>query len=425
MLLRVYKGLTSAGRPFINWLLERRLAAGKEDRHRREERRGIPSLERPPGGVVWVHSASVGEAISALPVIKRLAAMGLPVLVTTGTVTSAQIMSKRLPRGAFHQYAPVDRSAWVMNFLDHWKPAAAIWVESEIWPNTLTELAKRKIPAALVNARLSERSFRRWRHARGVAEKLFGGFQVILAQTADDASRLEALGAVGVRALGNLKFAADPLPADPMAFAALQRAIGQRPVWAIASSHQGEEGMAATVHDRLIEQFPDLLTIIVPRHPERGEEIEHLLHQRGLWTARRSQEALPRPELQTYLVDTIGDLGLVYRVAPVVVIGGSFIAHGGHNPIEPARLGSVSLHGPSMYNFSEIVRELKEAGATIEAAGVDDLTRHLSRLLSEPEQRAMPATAGRRVAERHANVAEQVMEALAPVISGALALNRR
>ena len=422
MILSLYRVLTTLGAPVLLWLVERRAARGKEDRARRGERFGKASQPRPFGRLIWLHAASVGESLSALPVVRRLVEdEHTRVLVTTGTVTSARLMAERLPKGAFHQFAPIDRVAWVRRFLDHWRPDAALWVESEIWPNMLMELRARRIPAALINARMSARSFRRWRRVPRTIRTLLSPFRVCLAQTKREADRLVKLGARNVAAIGNLKYSAEPLSAEPLAFAQLNAAVAKRPVWAFASTHPGEEDIAARVHLRLKEKWPDLLTIVVPRHPARGEEVSSILHQRGLWCARRSEGKLPSRSDQAYVVDTLGEMGVVLRVAPIACLGNSFTNEGGHNPVEPAQLGCAVLYGPSMFNFAEIAVELEEAGAARRVRTTAELAEAVDRLLSDPEVRFHQAAAGRAVAERNRQVIDRVMEAIEPVLGEAAA----
>jgi 3-deoxy-D-manno-octulosonic-acid transferase len=417
MILGLYRVLTGLGAPVIHWLLDRRARSGKEDPARKGERLGEASVPRPEGPLVWIHAASNGEALSALPLVRRMAEQGIRSLVTTGTVTSARLMAARLPRGAIHQYAPLDRRAWVRRFVDHWRPDAALWIESELWPNTLLELAARKIPAALVNARMSQRSFGRWSRVRGTARRILSPFRVILAQTDREAKRLRHLSGRDVGSVGNLKYSADPLPADPIAFGNLQGVVGKRPVWAFISTHPGEDELAAVVHERLRDRLPDLLTIVVPRHPARGADVASRLRQRGLWTARRGDGKVPDRTFQAYVVDTVGEMGIVLRVAPVACIGGSFVPLGGHNPIEPAQLGCAVVYGPSMFNFAEIADELEAAGAAVRLQGVDDLAETVAHLLLDPEARTHQAGAGRLVADRNREVVDRVFEALEPVLA--------
>ena len=291
MIQGLYRGLSRAVEPLLPLLLQRRVRAGKEDPARLEERLGQPSRPRPPGRLVWIHAASVGESLSVVPLIERLLQdhRQASVLLTTGTVTSARMMLTRLPERALHQFIPVDGPRAVAGFLDHWRPDAAIWVESEFWPNLIVETRRRSIPMALINARLSERSFRNWKLLSGTIADLLSAFQICVAQSPGDAGRLGSLGARNVACHGNLKDSAPALRADPRELYDLTQAIGRRPFWLAASTHPGEERLVAKAHIKVRERLPNLLTQLVPRHPQRGEEIAEELVATGLAVSRRSQ----------------------------------------------------------------------------------------------------------------------------------------
>lgn len=414
----VYRGLTDLAEPVVRHYLHRRMRKGREDPDRFGERLGLASCARPDGMLLWLHAASVGESLSTLTLLERLRAErpDLEILVTTGTVTSARLLGERLPAGVRHQYVPVDRAFWVRRFLDHWQPDLALWVESEFWPNLLRELGARGVPTVLLNARISPRSFRRWRRVPFLARQLLGHFDHCLAQTADDAARLERLGAPSVTYSGNLKFAAAKLPCDASEVESLGAAIGARPAWVAASTHPGEESVIADAHARLRDRLPGLLTIIVPRHPARGPVIAAELRAAGLNVARRSAGEIPLRESDIYIADTMGELGLFYRAVSVVFVGGSLISHGGQNPLEPAQLGNALIHGPFMTNFREIAGDLSRAGA---AAVVDDsqgLVRELAVLLSDPAEAARRGKAARDVALAKRGVLDTVMRELRPYL---------
>ncbi len=421
MLHSLYRGLTYIGGPAVRLYLDRRRAAGKEDPLRQAERLGLAERPRPAGPLVWVHAASVGEANSVLVLIDRIlaASLDVTVLLTTGTVTSAELMARRLPARAIHQYVPVDLPDAVTRFLDHWRPDLALWIESEIWPNLLAGVARRGIPAALVNARMSARSFARWRYAPGLARNLLATFRLILAQTEGDAGRLRGLGAGTVSCVGNLKFSAEPPPADPAQLEALREACNDRPIWLFASSHPGEDEIAATVHEALASRLPDLLTIVAPRHPRRGPDIAALMKARGLSTVRRAEGALPQAGHAVYVADTMGELGVLYRLAPVVCMGGSFIDHGGQNPVEPAQLGCAVVYGPHMWNFAEIIRQLEAADGAIGVADAAALRDTAGRLLTDAAARADIVAGARRVTEHNRRVVDRALEALAPLLAQA------
>jgi len=421
MLQSLYRGLTTIAGPAVRLYLDRRRAAGKEDSARQAERFGAPSKPRPAGRLAWIHAASVGEANSVLVLVAKLLeeAPDLSVLMTTGTVTSAELMGRRLPERAIHQYVPVDLPGAVNRFLDHWQPDVVLWTESEIWPNLLGAIRARGIPAALVNARMSERSFARWRYASGLIGPLLSTFQVTLAQTEGDGERLRHLGARGVASVGNLKFSAEPPPASADQIAALETARGERPLWLLASSHPGEDEIAAAVHEDLAPRLPGLLTIVVPRHAHRGAAIADLMRGRGLAVSRRSEGALPGAEDAVHVADTMGELGLFYRLAPVVCMGGSFVPHGGQNPVEPAQLGCAVLYGPHMWNFDEITHQLEAAGGALPVADGAALAEAVGRLLTDAEARARVVAGAARVTEDNRRIVDRALDVLGPVLGAA------
>ena len=349
--LLAYRYATMALAPLVPVLLQRRAAHGKEDRGRIRERLGHAGQPRPAGQLVWIHGASVGECIAALPLIDELLKVpNRSILVTSGTVTSARLMAERLPSRAFHQYVPVDMPGAIRRFLDHWRPDIGLFVDSEIWPNTIFGARAQHVPLALVNGRRSARSFAGWQRVPKAATALLGSYDLCLAQDREAAGRFSALGARNVEVSGSLKADAPPLPADGQKLDDLRRAVGARPLLLAASTHPGEEEMILTAHDMLRHSHPDLLMIVAPRHPERGAHIRMLCGSRA--TVRRSDGSLPQSETSVYVADTLGELGLFYRLAPFAFIGGSLVPHGGQNPLEAARLGCTVLAGPHTYNFT-------------------------------------------------------------------------
>jgi len=416
MLSATYRLLTDLGGPVIYLYLRRRLARGREDADRFFERLGYPSQSRPQGKLIWCHAASVGEAASLLALIEKLRELypEIQVLITTGTMTSARMLAGRIPKGVIHQYVPVDRAPYVKRFLDYWHPDFALWIESELWPNMLHALRKRMIPAALVNSRMSDKSFRNWYRVKGWAQQMLGCFDIVLAQTEEERSRFVALGAKPVRCVGNLKYAGNPLPFDAQALTKLKDNLAGRPCWLMASTHRGEEEMAIAAHHKLRDQWPDLLTIIVPRHAVRGDEIAATIAGSDMSFARRSKNDLIRPETGIYLADTMNELGLFYRLCPIVVMGGSFAAAGGHNPIEPAQLGAAVIFGPHMHNFAGIAHEFMTQQAAIPLQNANEIAFTINRLLISPEARERYAYAARMLAEDKRHVLDKVLEALKP-----------
>jgi 3-deoxy-D-manno-octulosonic-acid transferase len=420
--LRLYAALLEAGGPLLEAYLRRRLKAGKEDSARFGERHGIPSRDRPDGKLLWFHAASVGESMSMLRLLDRLLAErpGIAILVTTGTVTSAALVADRQGERVIHQYVPVDRAGWVARFLDHWQPDCAIWIESEIWPNLLLAMAERRIPSALVNARMSETSHRRWSLAPAAIRRLLGTFDLCLAQTEQEAGRLGALGARDVRYVGHLKYASDPLPVDAAALAEFQQAVGSRPLWLLSSSHEGEEDIALAAHRIAAARFPDMLTIIAPRHVKRGAAIAVRAAAAGLTVALRSAGLPPTSHDAVFIVDAMGELGLWYRLAPIACIGGSLVPIGGHNPIEAAQLGCALLYGPHMFSMAGIAAELLEDGAALIVDDAETLAAAIMRLLEDRAEAVTMAAAARRVADRNRHVIDRAFAALDPLIDRAL-----
>ncbi len=413
--LVVYRGLATAAGPLLRVWLGRRRRRGKEDAGRLGERFGRASAPRPNGALVWIHAASVGEALSILPLIDRLRERaGLRLLMTTGTVTSARLLAERLPAGVIHQFAPLDRPGWVRAFLDHWRPGLALRVESELWPATLAALAARRVPAVLINARISPAAFRLWRRFPSAGRRLLAGFALCLAQSAGDATRLRRLGAGAVARPGNIKHAAPPLPADPARLAGLRAAAAGRRVWLAASTHPGEEEIAAGAHDALRRGRPDALLVVVPRHPERGPALARALAAPGREIRLASRGDMLGGDIT--VADGLGELGLYYRLAEAAFVGGSLVPRGGQNPLEPARLGCAVIHGPHMENFREIAAELGAAGAARALAAPEELAAAAAALFDDDGARAAQTAAAAAVCAGREAVLDRVADALAPFL---------
>lgn len=415
--LRGYRLLTSAAEPLSGLLFAQRLKRGREIPERLNERRGIASVARPAGPLVWLHGASVGELTSVLPLISRLHARGLALLVTSGTVTSSQLAEQRLPNGVIHQFVPLDVPAYARRFLDHWRPQLALFVESDLWPNLLHETAVRGVPVVLTNARLSERSFRRWQRFPKPIAHILRRFAVALARTPLDAERLNALGAERVVITGDLKLDVPAPPADADALVALREAIGGHPLLAAASTHPGEDEQVLFAHRELRGAHPDLLTIIAPRHPERGPQIAEIARTMGCSAYLRSEGALPAADTDVYIADTLGELGLLYRVAPLVFIGGSLIRHGGQNPIEAAKLGACVLHGPHVWNFAETYAALDKAHGAVPIEDAQGLRTTFAELLANPQRAAEIGQAGRDTVDALGGGLDRTLSALEPYLA--------
>ena len=417
--LAAYRVVTTLMAPAIPLLLRQRALRGKEDRMRMGERFGRTNLPRPPGPLVWIHGASVGECVAGLPLAEALLKSGRTVLVTSGTITSASVMAERLPQGAIHQFAPIDTSAAARRFLDHWKPDAALFVDSEIWPNQLSEAHARGAKLAIVNGRMSARSFAGWRRIPRMAAAILSLFDICLAQDDATARRLRDLGAPLVEVTGSLKADAPPLPADENKLRALRQAIGARPVFLAASTHPGEDETILPAQDALRREFPDLLTIIVPRHPERGADIAMLCGKRPV--SRRSQGALPSPQTQIYVADTMGELGLFFRCATFAFIGGSLIPHGGQNPLEPALLHCAVLAGPHTENFAPAYAAILAAQGSGLVSSASEIAKLAARLLHDPADAKAMGDAAFRAAHSQGGAVEKTLKAVEALLSHARA----
>ena len=410
-----WSAATAAAAPLLRRMVGRRLARGKEMPGRTGERFGIDATPRPAGRLIWLHAASVGETVSILPVISALPS-DIQVLLTTGTVTSAELLARRLPElglsgRVIHRFVPLDVPAWVTRFLDHWHPDAAGFVESELWPNLLAGCRARNIPMMLVNARMSQRSFANWSRLPGFARYILSGFALIQAQTETYAERLRRLGGVNVTAPGDLKFAAPDLPADPNELARLRLTIGDRPVWLAASTHPGEDEIVFAAHRLLAATHPRLLTILVPRHPERGERIARLAG--GVAVSRRSA-GQPPPEGGVWIADTLGELGLFCRLARIVFVGRSLVLPGGgQNPLEPARLGCAVAVGPHTGNFDSAIEVLGAADALARVTDAAGLAAWVDGLLRDPERLANTGAAGAAASARYADLPARTAAVLA------------
>lgn len=402
--LKLYRRLSRAAEPIASMALKRRLKSGKEDPERIGERRGLAGRERPDGALMWIHGASVGESLSVIPLVQRLQEMrpDLKFLVTTGTVTSAKLMAERLPDGAFHQYIPLDHPDFVARFLNHWRPDGAIFVESEFWPNLIIAARERLGFMALVNGRISPRSFEDWKRQPNAIKYILSSFDIIIAQDRQNAERLAILSGQEVATKGNLKNAAPPLPADADEFINLRDATGTRPLWLAASTHPGEEETVLKAHAILQAEFPDILTIIAPRHPQRGEEAAALVTEKGISCARRSLGQAIEPTTAVYIADTLGELGLFYRLSEIAFVGGAVNPKGGHNPLEPARLSAAILHGPHIFNFTETYADIRAVGGAALVRNERELATAVKRLLADDITRKAIADAARGAAEKSA-----------------------
>lgn len=413
--LALYAAATGLLEPLAPALLRSRAGKGKEDLARLHERLGRPETTRPEGPLIWLHGVSVGESLSLLPLVTALqrSRPGVALLVTSGTVTSATLLAQRLPPGVIHQFAPVDSPAAAAGFLDHWRPSAALFVESELWPNLILGAKARGVRLALLSARMTEASARGWARTPGSAAALLSAFDLILPQDADTDARLRGLGAKPGPAL-NLKLAGPPPPVDDGLVATLRSAIGGRQVVLAASTHPGEEPLVA---EAVRAASPQALLIVAPRHPERGQQVAADLAGQGFRVARRAAGEPVTAATSAYVADTLGEMGALFTVADVVVMGGSFVEGvGGHNPLEPARLARAIVTGPHAFNARDVYAEMFAEVAAVEAADTTALTRHIRGLLTYPRIGRRVGEAALAYANRQGAALEAAMGLLDPLL---------
>ena len=413
-----YRLITHIVAPLVPLWLHYRKWRGKEDAVRFKERFGIASQPRPQGTLLWMHAASVGEANSVVPLLLAIRARfpHITILMTTGTVTSAKLMRERLPEGIIHQYVPIDTPRATQRFIWHWRPDFAFWVESEFWPNLLTATNELGSFMGVINARMSERSFRSWQKHPAMIKSMLTAFDVIFAQSADDASRLRALGAKDPITTGNLKYDAPALSCDEGELATLKIAIGTRPVWLAASTHPGEETLIGEAHKLLSMTRPNLLTIIVPRHPARGDAIASELQKHGKIVQRSKRDALTT-DTSIYIADTLGELGLFYRLSEIVFMGGSLVAHGGQNPLEPARLSCAIVSGTHTHNFADMYSEMEQAGGILRVQNMAGLAAQIDRLLGDTKARDALQNATRAWLKDKGGASDVILDTLEPALA--------
>ena len=414
--LRAYRGLASLATPLARVVLARRLRRGKENPARLSERRGEAKIARPPGPLIWAHGASVGEMLALIPLVEGLRARNFHVLVTSGTVTSARLAEERLPPGVVHQFIPLDAPRFTQRFIAHWRPNLALLAESDLWPNLIMSCNAAGIPMILVNGRLSERSFTRWRYLPKTIGRLLGSFDLCLMQSDADAERYSELGAPRVNMTGNLKLDVPAPPVDANKLATMRALLRHRPLIAAASTHPGEEAVIIDAHRRLRQSFPGLLTIIAPRHPERGPGVVEIATAAGLNAISRSRGLLPDRGTDVYVADTMGELGLIYRLAPIVFMGGSLVRHGGQNPIEAAKLGAAILHGPHVWNFADIYSMLDEANGAEEVLDVNKLVVRIGAWLTDAAARKQVADAGLATVDHLSGALKRTLAAIEPYL---------
>jgi 3-deoxy-D-manno-octulosonic-acid transferase len=393
--LAIYQLGTRLLEPLAPWIVERRLRSGKERPDRIGERFGRARTPRPQGPLLWLHGASVGESRLLLDVFAALRKKrdDLHALVTTQTLTSADMIANSGSANVIHQMAPVDGPAAVDRFLQHWRPDAAVFAEGEIWPNMLAALKGHGVPAALINARMTDRTLAGWKRRQASAKEIFSTFGFIGA--ADQATAEGLFAATGRRigTIGNLKTATEVPGPDPHAVASFRNAIGNRPVLLAASTHPGEDEFALDAFTEVRMHVLGALLILAPRHPDRGDAIVEISRGRGFTTQQRSENrSPPGPEFDVLVADTMGELLFWYAAADAVYLGGATAEGvGGHNPVEPAQLGKHVFTGPHGFNFRETFEMLEKAGMLTTGATSQQLSDYWLNALEYAPSLSAPA----------------------------------
>jgi len=419
-LLKSYSAATRMAAPALPLWLNRRAKKGKEDPARLNERKGIASHPRPGGKVIWLHAASVGESQMLMPVILRILSEypRFHIVITTGTVTSAELLAEQLPKNAVHQYAPADHPKAVKAFLDHWRPDLAIFAESELWPNMIMQTHALDIPLALVNARMSADSIERWaKRGKNSGKALLTCFDLILAADTATANGLTWLTGREIEAAGNLKDAAPALPVDVDELRKLKTAVGRRPVWCAASTHAGEEALIAQTVLEIKTKKPKSLLILAPRHPERASEVKDVIVKAGLKVLRRSSNRMPTADTDVYIVDRIGKMGLVYSLSQIAFVGGSLLdGLSGHNPLEPARLDCAVITGTHISSFADTYMSMFAFEGVDRVLAPEELAPAVLKYMTDTKARKTKAEAALKYAQSRDAVLDYVWTQLAPLM---------
>ncbi|WP_293573205.1 3-deoxy-D-manno-octulosonic acid transferase [Phaeobacter sp.] len=432
-LFHIYRAATSLIAPLAYRKVAAKLADQGVPDQRQRERLGFATLPRPQTSpqsasaadtastdkaapLIWIHGASVGESMAGLNLVEKLT-LRLPAaefLLTSGTATSAQMLERRMPSHCRHQFAPLDSSAAVRRFLSHWRPDAALFVESELWPVTLQAARHAGVKLALVNARLSQSSIKRWASKPATASFMMQQFDLLLSQNAQMRDALIDLGAdaAAVHPSGNLKAGSAPLPVDESLLTDLRDDLAGRPVWVASSTHRGEEETVLAAHKALLAENPQLCLVLAPRHPERADEISDLIRAAELTVAQRSRAEPLTSRTQIYLADTLGELGSWYALSPIVFLGGSLAPIGGHNPFEVAQAGAAVITGPGYTNFMETFPPLIDAGGAVEVTDSATLGAAVRHWLGDPHALDQARAAAADVVTRQAAALDGVVDLL-------------
>lgn len=394
---------------------------GLEDVLRVIERLGKPSSDKPTGKLIWLHAASIGESLLALSLIERFCIIypEWNFILTTNTVTSGRVLSSKLPQNVIHQYLPYDFLSGIKRFLDHWKPSIVLIIESEFWPALITEVDRRKIPLLSINSRLSNKSFNRWKKYPKLTQALLNKFDLLLVQSQEVLTKYAELGVLENKLVvtGQIKQESKPLSFNEEQLEELKYYFRNRLIWVAASTHEGEEEVIVRAHKHLLKRLDeDILLIITPRYPDRGNQIEKLVNTLGFSSVLRSEGNLPEAKDQVYIADTMGELGLWYRLARVCFVGGSLIQSGGHNPYEPAQLGCPIIHGKHIENFIEPYNRLAEIEGAQVVSTLEELSNAVEKAL-DPKFNSFYALKGKMLDQANGEPINKTLEIVESYLS--------
>ena len=415
IILKIYFFATRYFEFLLFIFLKYRLIKGKEDKKRILERKGISNLSRPLGSLIWFNAASVGESLSILNLIENLGKNNkkLKFLITTTTISSSLILKKMMPRNCIHQFSPIDTFSATKNFLDHWKPNLIIFVESEFWPRVIFEIKKRHIPLGLINARIEKKTFENWLKIKITSKQILDKFDFIYANDHLAAKRLLSLGIIEKNLLGvaSSKEQAKPLSYELNEYHILKEIFKNKKIWIAASTHEGEEEIIVNAQKKLHDIDKNFLLILIPRHPNRVEQIFRKIKSNAHIIKIRSKEQKITEKTSIYLADTLGELGLWYNISKIVFLGGSLVKIGGHNPYEPCRFGSAIITGPHIYNFQKAYDQLNDRGAIIYIKNIQELVESV-KILSNNDNANLIGQKGLKYVNSLNNQSSQIIKTI-------------
>ena len=385
----LYQVLISILLIFSPLIIGFRILRRKEDKTRFKEKFCYPSKKRGTGSLIWFHGSSVGELLSVLPLVYELEKNKSinQILVTTSTLSSAEIFKKYKFKKTIHQFFPIDSVLFSYKFLNYWKPTIAMFIESEIWPSIFKILHKKNTPLLLLNARITKKTTNKWNYFKSFSNSIFKSISKAYPQNKETYNYLKKLNVYGIKIIGNLKFSSNDQDKLIRLDKTLLENLKNRKVWCASSTHPGEEIMCSKVHLKLKKKYKNLLTIIIPRHIHRVDKIIQEINDLKLNVVLHSSNPKKIKNADIYLVDTYGETKKFYNSSNVVFMGKSLVGKGGQNPLEPARQGAAVLHGPNINNFLDIYKLLNKLQITHKVKGLTSLTNLVNKLMIKPNNK--------------------------------------